>query len=278
MLGDHSTPICGERHESNMDGYEEQIQSKEITYFEYDCSDFFLKAEKKDNKIKIVASGGYSNHRDGNYFRINYETEDLFLLDNLQTIIEQYEVSKDNGHCLQVDGLPAGLGDKIDILYASGETIYKTSNQARTLSDETSKAIYEAFHEFVKKKGLDFNSEGSNAKLYDDADEEYLQGTWKGKHFGSEISVTFKENKVIISVDGKETDKEEYTIVEGTVISNRLKEGITEPKDKHDYEYFKGVSCFAKKNWFTITGYFLENSYSTCDLMNFDKEKTSDDS
>ena len=44
---------------------------------------------------------------------------------------------------------------------------------------------------FVKKYGYDFTSEGSNVKLFDDPDEEYVQGTWKGKHFGDDIEVTF---------------------------------------------------------------------------------------
>lgn len=154
-----------------------------------------------------------------------------------------------------------------------GEKIYKTSNQTPTISNEASNAFYNDFLKYVQKYGLDFNSSGSNVQLYDDADVEYVQGTWNGKHFGQEISVCFDGNHVVIKVDGKETDNCNYVIVNGSIVKDKLKEGIDKAQSEFDYELFNGVSKLAEKNYFTMVGYFLSDSYSTCDLMNFDKKE-----
>lgn len=100
-----------------------------------------------------------------------------------------------------------------------------------------------------------------------------MQGTWKGKHFVKEIEATFINNLVTIKVNENITDENiEYIIKDGFVQKNKLEEGKDGSRHS-DYEDFEGVSSFAKKNWFTMTGYFTKESYSTCDLMNFDKEK-----
>ena len=265
---------CGGRHESFMEGYSEEIKSKDIIKFEYSGIEAYVDAEVEENKLLVVARGGYSSNRDGKYFKIRLETDDFSLLKDLQDVIDKHSISRGNGHCVHVDGLPSGIGDRVSVEYKSGEKIYKESNQSLTISFDAADAIYDTFKKYVQKHGLDFTSAGSNQQLYDDADEEYLQGTWNGKHFGREVSVTFNGNHATITVDGKVTDDVDYTIFEGTIITNKLKEGVEKPSSYYDYEAFNGVSNFKKKNWFTIVGYFLQDSYSTCDLMNFDKEKT----
>ena len=277
MMSFNSNMVCGGRHESKIEGCNDNILSKDIINFEYNGRGFYLYAEKiENNKIKVVASGGNTQKRDGTYFRIVFESDDLELLNNIQKDIETYNVSIGNGNCVYVDGLPAGIGDRISVTYENGEKIYKTSNQFPTITDEAAKALYNTFKDYVVKHKMDFTSAGSNVQLYDDADEEYLQGTWNSKHFGDEISATFENYHIIITVNGNGTDDTEYTIFEGNVVKNKLKEGITEAKSYHDFEYFNGVSMFVKKNWFTMTGYFMQNSYSTSDFMNFNKEKPED--
>lgn len=269
---------CGGKHESYEKGLSEEINSKDIIKFSYTGTDYGVTAEKIDNKVKIHAiGGGKYNKRDGSYFIVRYETEDTNIFQLLQEAIDKYNVKRDNGHCVHVDGLPGGIGDTISVTYLSGERIYKTSNQSVTISYDAIKEFYEIFHEEVKKKGYDFTTAGSNVKLFDDADEEYLQGTWKGKHFGNEIEVTFKNKTVTIKVDNQITDENiEYIIKDGFIKKNKLSEGKTGEKYS-DYEDFTGVSSFAKKNYFTMTAYFYTPSYSTCDLMNFDKEKPKED-
>ena len=273
-----SPEMCGARHESQMDDCAEEIKSKDIVSFSYVGPDFVVSAKKEGKNLHVYASGGGKyNKRDGSYFIIKYDTEDMSLLTKLQEIIDKYGEVRGNGHCVHVDGLPPGIGDTLNVEYESGEKIYKYSNQFPTVRPETTKEFYDTFHEFVIKDGYDFTSAGSNVKLFDDADPEYLQGTWKGKHFGSEVEVTFTGNKVTIKVDGKVTDEDvEYTIFEGSVVKNKLAEG-KDGTSKGDYEKFEGVQSFCKKNYFTLSGYFTTESYSTCDLMNFDKEKPKDE-
>ncbi len=261
-------------HEAYIEELKEKIESKDIIMFSYVGTDYNVFAKIENGKVKISATGGGKyNIRDGSYFIIKYETEDKSIFQRLQEVIEKENVSLGNGHCLTIDGLPAGIGDTINVEYASGEKIYKHSNQSITITPNAIKEFYDIFHEYVKKEGYDFNSKESNVKLFDDADYEYVQGTWKGKHFGDEIEVTFQDNQVTIKVNNNITDeKEEYIIIEGSIQKNKLKEG-KEGISKNDYEDFEGVQSFSKKNWFTMTGYFHKESYSTCDLMNFEKEK-----
>lgn len=266
--------ICGGRHEGYLDGCSENIKSKDIKSFEYACGEYLLFCEKKNDKLTVSCRGGYSNKRDGRYFVIKLEEKDFSLLKDLQKDIDKYNVTKNNGYCLTVDGLPSGIGDRIDVKYESDEKIYKTSNQGHTIGLDASNAFYEDFLKYVKKYNLDFNSKGSNVELYDDADAEYVQGTWKGKHFGCEITATFDKNHVTISVDDKVTDDNvEYIIYEGSIRKNELKEDKEKAESDYDYKEFEGLSCFKKKNWFTMTAYFMKDGYSTCDVMNFDKKK-----
>lgn len=268
----------GGKHESYIKECTENIKSKNIVSFSYVGTDYVVSAKKDNNKVQISAKGGGKyNIRDGSYFIIKYDTEDDSIFKLLQEVIDENNETRGNGYCTNVAGLPAGIGDTLNVVYDSGEKLYKYSNQCPTVSPESIKRFYDIFHDFVKKDGFDFNSAGSNIKLFDDPEEEFVQGIWKGKHFGDDIEVVFNGNKVTISVNGKLVDEEEYTIFEGVVVPNKLKDGIEKATSYHDYDFFKEVSHMKKKNWFTITAYFVEDSYSTCDLMNFNKEKTEDE-
>ncbi|MBR3362975.1 MAG: hypothetical protein IKG40_03515 [Bacilli bacterium] len=248
-------------------GYSENINSKEITYFEYQGYGFQVSCELNNNILHIKSKGGNSSKRDESYFKLDYNSKNKNLLKELQTIIEKYKISKNNGYEYEVAGLPEGLGDTISVTYKTGEKIWKYSNQTPTINEETSNAIYKAFHKDAKNNSLDFTSKGSNTLLYDDATNDYLQGTWKGIHFGKEYKVVFNENNIKIYEDNVLTDDVEYTIVQGNIVPNKLKEGIENPKDRYDYEEFKTISTISKKNDFTLVTYFMKDSYSTCDLI-----------
>lgn len=259
-------PMEGGRKVEYIEGLEEKIESKDIIAFSYSAPEYNVKCTKEGDKLHIISDGGYSDERDGSYFRLDYESDDLTFLNTLQEIAEKYELSKDNGYTCEVGGLPGGLGDTISVKYESGESIYKSSNQALTISEEAAAQIYEAFHQYAVKNGYDFNSEGSNVVLYNDADKEYLQGTWVGKHFGREFKAEFSGDRVKIYCDGKLTDDCGYSIYEGCVTTDELKDGVTEAKDEHDYEEFSEISCFRKCNDVSITAYFMKGSYSTDSL------------
>ena len=248
-------------------GYSDVIKSKEIVKFEYTTGDYYLSCEFKNNELHVVSRGGYSNERDGSYFKLGYNASNNTLLNDLQEIIDKYSISKDNGYEHETAGLPAGLGDSIMVLYSSGEKIWKYSNQFHTITNEASDAIYEAFRKCARDNNLDFDSLNSTEVLYDDADINYLQGSWKGTHFGREYIVKFYNNYVKIYENGKLIDDTKYTIINGYVVPNKIKENIKNPVNYHDYEEFSLISTMAKKNDFTLTAYFMKDSYSTCDLI-----------
>ena len=263
--------ICGGRREYMIDGYGDKILSEEITLFSYECNDYKVECKKENDQIRIIASGGTSNKRDGTNFKLDYETNEETILKELQKIVKKYHLSKNNGHYEEVGGLPPGCGDKLEIEYRSKEKIYKYSNQTPHLSDEAQQEVYKVFLEDAKKNELDFTTAKSNVQIYDDADVDYLQGTWKGKHFGKEFKVVIEENHIEIYCDGEKTDDTEYTIINGNVRKNQLKEG-KEGKDEYDYEEFSEISAMKKKNSFTLVAYFMKNGYSTDDLLRQSKE------
>ena len=258
----------GAHREYDMEGYSDEITSREIVSFRYRNGSFSVSCEKNgDGSLRITSSGGNSRQRDGTAFGLNYTAGDDGFTGRLQELIETYALSRGNGHVTEVGGLPAGIGDTLSVAYESGEKLYKSSNQFRTVADDAGAAIYEAFHEKAVASGFDFTTAGSNVQLYDDADEQYLQGTWKGMHFGTDVAAEFEGNRVKIWYDGELTDDTEYVVFEGDVRPNRLREGVTEPQDAYDYEEFAVVSSFRKKNDIMIVAYFTKDSYSTCELL-----------
>ena len=258
---------CGQQHEYHDSLAPKTIKSDELMSFSFLNCVITASCKLEDDGLHVFASGGNSDRRDGTRFQLKYCSCTNFLLEKLNRIIKQYDLARNNGYSCHVDGLPEGCGDSILAEYKSGEKLHMYSNQTPTVSFDASDAIYEAFHEDALKNGFDFNTSGSNVQLYDDANVQYLQGKWKGKHFGSEIIAVFTGCTVKIFVDGKMTDNTEYTIFEGKVRTNKLKQGKTKAESDYDYEEFEGCSCFAKKNSFTLTAYFMKQSYSTCDLL-----------
>lgn len=267
VIHNDSGNLCGGRHEFMLEGYPYKIESDELVKFSFQNRDFSVSCELKDDGLHMGATGGNSSRRDGTKFSLSYTTSDVSVLAKLNKIIKDFDMAKRNGYSCTVDGLPGGCGDSIKAEYTSGEKLYLYSNQSPTVHFDAVKQIYDAFHEDALKNGLDFNTAGSNVKLYDDADEEYLQGKWKGKHFGTQILAEFEGKHVRIYADGKLTDDTDYVIFQGCVRVNKLKEGKSQPQSDHDYEEFVGCSCMRKKNDFTMTAYFMKESYSTCDLL-----------
>ena len=267
VIHNDSGDMCGGRHEFMLEGYKYSIESDELVSFSFSDRNVSVYCGIENGVLVITSRGGNSSRRDGTLFSLKYQTDDMSILAKLNKIIKDYDMAKRNGYSCTVDGLPGGCGDYIRAEYASGEKLYMTSNQSPTVHYEAAKLIYDTFHEEALKNGLDFNTKGSNVKLYDDADEEFLQGAWKGMHFGREILAEFEGNRVKIYVDGKLTDDTEYIIFEGAVRPNRLKEGVTEPQSNHDYVEFEGCSCIRKMDEISLTAYFMKESYSTCRLL-----------
>ena len=258
---------CGSKHEYFDSDAPKTIVSDELICFSFIDRSVNLSCKLGDDGLSVLATGGNCQRRDGTRFILKYNSCTLSLLEKLDQIIKKFDLAKNNGYRCHVDGLPAGCGDSLSADYKSGEKLRLYSNQCPTVRPDAAKAIYDAFHEDALRNGYDFTTAGSNMKIYDDADCEFLQGKWKGTHFGSEIIALFSDSTVKIFVDGKMTDNTEYTIFEGKVRTNKLRQGVTKAQSEHDYEEFEGCSCFAKKNDIFITAYFMKGSYSTCDLL-----------
>lgn len=267
-------PICGGKSEYFGDSNATLPVSEHIIKFNYSKKGYNLSLTEKGHGIyQFVANGGNTDFgRDGSKFAVSYECNDDRLLKRLLLIIKQQELYKNNHYYCEVGGLPAGLGDSLFIEYDSGETISRYSNQMCQLSDSQAKAVYDAFREDAVRRGFDFNTEGSNQVLYDDATEEYLQGTWKGKWFGREIVAEFSKSHVTISFDGEITDDTDYVIFEGRVTPDRIKvEKLSNGKPWYD-NFNCDCTGLYKKNDFTISGsMYKDGSTSNFELFNFDK-------
>ncbi len=245
-------------------GYNDKIVSKDIVSFKYQGYDFFVSCELKDNTLHVTSRGSL---RDDSYFALDYNSKDNKLLNDLQDIVVKYNLSKNNGYEYEVAGLPEGLGDILSVKYESGEKIWKYCNQAHNVTEEVANKIYDVFHNCALRNDLDFNHESSDIVLNDDATKEYVQGTWKGIHFGREYKIIFDDDNIKIYEDNKLTDDIEYLIINGDIVTNKVKVGIDTPKDRDDYEEFSVISTIKKKNDFTMVAYFMKDSYSTCNLL-----------
>ena len=253
----------GGSHTTYLEGYKENIENSEIIYFSYDTSEYYVEAKLETNILHIKSNGGNIYDRDGTRFILSYDSDNLDFLKNLYTLITKYQLNKNNGYTHHVNGLPAGLGSVLDIKFIDGERIYKSDNQSPVMNDDAEKAIYKLFHEEAKRNNYDFTTIGSNQVIYDDANEEYLQGVWTGQHFGNKIKVVIRNQNIQIYVNDVLMDDTEYSIFEGNVRTNKLKEGLKEAKDYHDFEEFNSLSLLTKKNDFTMTAYFMKDAYST---------------
>ena len=84
--------------ERKIPGYKDIIKSKDIKTFYYNNSKYILECKKENNNINIKAEGNYSNERDGKYFKLDYNTKNINFLNEIQNIIDKYNISKKNGY------------------------------------------------------------------------------------------------------------------------------------------------------------------------------------
>ena len=82
--------------------------------------------------------------RQGGSDKAEYTTDADFMV-RLQKIVSEYDFAQHNGYYHTVSGLPAMYGEKLDIVYASDESIYACDNQSRFLSLEAERALVELF-------------------------------------------------------------------------------------------------------------------------------------
>ena len=71
---------------------------------------------------------------------------DASFMTSLQELVSKYNFAQYNGYISKVSGLPDMYGAKIDIAYASGESIYAHNNQDCFIPFETIEELIELFN------------------------------------------------------------------------------------------------------------------------------------
>lgn len=76
-------------------------------------------------------------------------TTDASFMTNLQEIASKYDFAQYNGYISKVSGLPHMYGAKLDIKYASGESIYAHDNQDCFISLDAMNELVELFSSYA---------------------------------------------------------------------------------------------------------------------------------
>ena len=76
-------------------------------------------------------------------------TTDASFMTNLQEIVSKYDFAQYNGYISKVSGLPHMYGAKLDIKYASGESIYAHDNQDCFISLDAMNELVELFSSYT---------------------------------------------------------------------------------------------------------------------------------
>ena len=92
-------------------------------------------------------SGGanYEARGGGTVYDERKFTPDKAFFDRLQQIVAKYDLAQYNGKSYTVSGLPPDYGAKLNIRYASGESIYASNNQSCFLPVEAMEDLVNLF-------------------------------------------------------------------------------------------------------------------------------------
>ena len=175
------TAICRRSPEENTDhidgGVIKQVQadvpkvieSTEIVEFHaeislttvYDADEQTHRVHKGVYKLDAVLKNGevlvkydWYDHQ-GRGDRAEYKADADFLA-KLQEIAAAYNFAQHNGYYYKVSGLPDMYGERLDIIYASGEQIYAYDNKSGFLP-------YEAAEELILLFGASIKSENQSS-------------------------------------------------------------------------------------------------------------------
>ena len=133
------------------------IESTEIINFEFEVSLYNIVVEEerelvgRNYKLSAVLEDGAVKSKiqwrdragageEGDF------TADTSFMTSLQEIVSKYNFAQYNGYISKVSGLPDMYGAKIDIKYASGESIYAYDNQDCFISIDAINELVEIFN------------------------------------------------------------------------------------------------------------------------------------
>lgn len=163
----------GEKHISRGRFSKKTIQSDTITKFEYTRGmeyDFLAeRTEEGTVHVKIITMEPYDLHADP---AIDYESTDLSLLTNLEKVIREHELIRENGYTVVVDGLPPGYGERLKVEYDTGEELFTRSNESYLFSDEIADGFSKAFQDHARANGHPFEEHRNAEEEWEDDGEE----------------------------------------------------------------------------------------------------------
>lgn len=133
------------------------IESEEITNFECEISFIAMAFDEESELCGRVYNIGAVLNDDGVVYvkskwrdragssETNEYESDISFMKELQQIVKKHDLAKHNGYVRRVSGLPDMYGAKLDVKYASGESIYAYNNQDILIPLEAATELIELF-------------------------------------------------------------------------------------------------------------------------------------
>ena len=129
------------------------ITSTQIISFhcEFSSTDLMLDSSPiagRYHTLQVTQTGGSYEARGGGtvYNEGEFKPDEAFFK-ALQQIVAKYDLAQYNGKSYTVSGLPPDRGAKLDIRYASGESIYASNNQNCFIPLEAMEELVDLFNQ-----------------------------------------------------------------------------------------------------------------------------------
>ncbi|NLN83729.1 MAG: hypothetical protein GX138_05115 [Firmicutes bacterium] len=197
------------------------IKSRDIVSFDYEFSPnsvfyrgynishrycvFSMKLEENQAQVKIYLCE-YSN-----IIRMEFPVPKEKLM-HLQELVEQQNLASNHGRYKEVAGIPARVGAKLYIGYASGERISAFNNTGHVIPNYSSSLVFDFFRKIALEAGQeDFATRHDRPPRSDEQYNAITRGTWYTKE--DNFTLEFDDDKLKIheadqlKYEGKFTSK-----------------------------------------------------------------------
>lgn len=141
----------GVRHYEDTDAPKVIVSTRIVSFrCEFSAYDLVMDSSPiagRYHTLYAAQDGGTYEVRGGGtvYTKLAFTPDEAFF-EALQQIVAKYDFAQFNGKCCTVSGLPPDHGAKLDIRYASGESIYTTNNQSCFLPIAAMEELAELFN------------------------------------------------------------------------------------------------------------------------------------
>lgn len=175
---------------------------------------YALRAERQDGQVQCT--------RETPEESISF-TEDTAFLEDLRSIVTQYDLAQFNGHSRETHGLPDDFGVSLRIDYDSGESIYAADNQNMFLPLGAVRDLVLLFHGETE--------DPQEAELL-----AFLSGVWKSD-FSSGLRVEIRGSELTRLQDGVPVLRTAFTVApeEGRLVLTLADTALRETEDSDPY-------------------------------------------